>query len=133
MLVMWPPNPAAAAAASPPLQRHAQPQTLRFKVCNGFANQRLAVVYGMLVAAKTGRSPVVPVLIGEGTQNTTQEVREGAQLPAACCLLQLAPLGQSTSHTGSMLTGAWLYKMQRMHAGAAVFVDRCMCARGANP
>ena len=53
---------------------HLQPQTLRFKVCNGFANQRLAVMYGVLLAVKTGRSPVVPVLIGEGTQSTTQEV-----------------------------------------------------------
>jgi hypothetical protein len=43
-------------------------KTLRFAVCNGFANQRLSIVYGILIAAKTRRVPVLPSLIADGRQ-----------------------------------------------------------------
>ncbi|KAG2482987.1 hypothetical protein HYH03_018113 [Edaphochlamys debaryana] len=43
-------------------------KTLRFPVCNGFANQRLSVVYGILIAVRTGRTPVLPVFIRDGIQ-----------------------------------------------------------------
>ncbi|GLC41858.1 hypothetical protein PLESTM_001258700 [Pleodorina starrii] len=49
-------------------------QTLRFKVCNGFANQRLSVVYGVLLALRLGRTPVLPVLMRDGIQRTDATV-----------------------------------------------------------
>ncbi|EFJ43295.1 hypothetical protein VOLCADRAFT_106875 [Volvox carteri f. nagariensis] len=49
-------------------------QTLRFKVCNGFANQRLSIVYGVLLAQRLGRTPVLPVLLRDGIQRTDATV-----------------------------------------------------------
>jgi hypothetical protein len=54
---------AAAAAAAPG-------RTVSFQVCNGFANQRLALVYGLVVAKQLGRAAVLPTLILDGTQLT---------------------------------------------------------------
>lgn len=42
--------------------------TLRFEVCNGFANQRLALVYGILLAHLLGRTAVLPSVLTNGTQ-----------------------------------------------------------------
>ncbi len=49
-------------------------QTLRFPVCNGFANQRLSVVYGVLLAYRLGRTPVLPVLVRNGIQRNDAAV-----------------------------------------------------------
>ncbi|GFR46701.1 hypothetical protein Agub_g8320 [Astrephomene gubernaculifera] len=49
-------------------------QTMRFQVCNGFANQRLSVVYGVLLAHRLGRTPVLPVLMRDGIQRTDATV-----------------------------------------------------------
>jgi len=46
------------------------PRTLHFDVCNGFANQRLALVYGLVAAKRLGRAAVLPNLILDGTQST---------------------------------------------------------------
>ncbi len=44
-------------------------QTLRFPVCNGFTNQRLSLVYGILLARRLNRVPVLPGhLLRDGTQ-----------------------------------------------------------------
>lgn len=67
---------AAAAAGAlggalllPPANR-----TLRFGVCNGYANQRLAVLYGIMLARRLGRSAVLPVLIDNGLQRSDTNV-----------------------------------------------------------
>eukprot|EP00798_Chlamydomonas_sp_ICE-L_P015288 gene15288-21372_t len=52
-------------------------RTLRFKVCNGYANQRLSLVYGVLLAIKTGRSPVLPFMVADGTQMNMATVLAG--------------------------------------------------------
>ena len=55
-------------------------KTLRFQVCNGFANQRLSILYGMLLGIKLGRTVVLPTLVSEGTQhNTDFQVLAGPQ------------------------------------------------------
>lgn len=41
-------------------------QTLSFKVCNGFTNQRLAIFYGAVLAKESGRSLVLPDLQRHG-------------------------------------------------------------------
>ncbi|KAI8477207.1 MAG: hypothetical protein J3K34DRAFT_381683 [Monoraphidium minutum] len=56
--------PLPAAAGAPPHQ------TLSFQVCNGFANQRLALIYGLVIAKQLGRAAVLPTLILDGTQLT---------------------------------------------------------------
>ncbi len=56
-------------SAMPPVN-----QTLRFTVCNGFANQRLSVVYGMMLAKRLNRSVVLPELLTDGLQRTTADV-----------------------------------------------------------
>lgn len=53
-------------------------RTLQFKVCNGFTNQRLSLVYGILLAVKTGRSPVLPCLLSNGMQLTAATISTGA-------------------------------------------------------
>lgn len=53
------------------------PRCLRFHVCNGFTNQRLALVYGFTLAAVTKRAVFLPVLISDGTQAS-----DGAQVVA---------------------------------------------------
>ncbi|KAG2487834.1 hypothetical protein HYH03_013551 [Edaphochlamys debaryana] len=49
-------------------------RTLRFEVCNGFANQRLSVVYGIMLAVRLNRVPVLPVLVRDGIQRTDAAV-----------------------------------------------------------
>jgi hypothetical protein len=63
-------------APTVPLQQAqiSQQRTLRFQVCNGFANQRLAVLYGVLIAHNTRRAVVLPSLIRSGLQKTTTQV-----------------------------------------------------------
>lgn len=64
------------------LQTTAHPErSLRFQVCNGFANQRLAIMYAALIAKKTDRTLVLPQLIGTGTQlgeASSQETEENS-------------------------------------------------------
>ena len=43
-------------------------RTLSFQVCNGFANQRLALAYGLAIARRLGRAAVLPDLLLDGTQ-----------------------------------------------------------------
>ncbi|PSC70561.1 Glycosyl transferase family 8 [Micractinium conductrix] len=50
--------------------------TLSFQVCNGFANQRVAVLSGVLIAAQLNRTVVLPRLLLNGTQPTAAEVNE---------------------------------------------------------
>jgi hypothetical protein len=45
-----------------------QQPTISFNVCNGFTNQRLSIVYGMLIARETNRLVVLPSLIKNGMQ-----------------------------------------------------------------
>jgi len=52
-----------------------QQRTLRFIVCNGFGNQRLAILYAAILAKETNRALVLPQLIGDGTQRTPGENR----------------------------------------------------------
>jgi hypothetical protein len=51
----------------------ARPRTLAFQVCNGFANQRLALLYGLIIAKQLGRAVVLPTLITDGTQFTAAD------------------------------------------------------------
>lgn len=51
-----------------------QARTLRFEVCNGFANQRLALVYGILLAHLLGRAAVLPSVLTNGTQASDEWV-----------------------------------------------------------
>ncbi|KAG2436256.1 hypothetical protein HXX76_006567 [Chlamydomonas incerta] len=65
---------AAAGAMGGPLPLAPANRTLRFGVCNGHANQRLAVLYGMMLARRLGRSAVLPVLIDDGLQRSDTNV-----------------------------------------------------------
>lgn len=49
-----------------------------FKVCNGFTNQRLAIVYGMLIARETGRVVVLPDLLKDGKQSDIAQILASA-------------------------------------------------------
>ncbi|GFR49842.1 hypothetical protein Agub_g11783, partial [Astrephomene gubernaculifera] len=49
-------------------------RTIRFQVCNGFANQRLSIMYGILLARRLNRSAVLPVLIDNGLQRSDAAV-----------------------------------------------------------
>jgi hypothetical protein len=46
---------------------------LRYDVCNGFANQRLSLLYGAIAAIISDRNPLLPMLVGEG--DVPQEAR----------------------------------------------------------
>ncbi|PNH02132.1 hypothetical protein TSOC_011920 [Tetrabaena socialis] len=59
---------AAAAARAAVGELPSANRTLRFQVCNGFTNQRLAVMYGVMLAKRLGRTAVVPALIDDGVQ-----------------------------------------------------------------
>jgi hypothetical protein len=61
---------AGAAAAGAGAAPAAPPRTLSFQVCNGFANQRLSLVYGLVIAKQLGRAAVLPALLTDGTQLT---------------------------------------------------------------
>ncbi len=43
-------------------------------MCNGFTNQRLAIVYGALLARRTSRAIVLPDLIDNGLQRSDAAV-----------------------------------------------------------
>ncbi len=45
-------------------------RTLRFDVCNGFANQRIAIAYGVVMAHHLGRAAVLPDILMNGTQGS---------------------------------------------------------------
>jgi len=47
--------------------------SLSFHVCNGFANQRLSIIYAAIVAKETGRSLYLPRLLLDGTQHDTSK------------------------------------------------------------
>ena len=46
---------------------------LSFQVCNGFANQRLSILYAAIIAKETGRSLYLPLLLLNGTQHDTSQ------------------------------------------------------------
>lgn len=45
-----------------------QSRVLSFPVCNGLANQRLSFIYGLVFARMTGRDPILPEFLADGTQ-----------------------------------------------------------------
>lgn len=51
-------------------------RTLSFSVCNGFANQRVAILSAIAVALETQRALVLPNLLLDGTQYTADEINE---------------------------------------------------------
>ena len=48
-------------------------RSLSFHVCNGFANQRLSIVYAAIIAKETRRSLCLPRLLLDGTQDDTSK------------------------------------------------------------
>jgi len=46
---------------------------LSFQVCNGFANQRLSIIYAAIIAKETNRSLHLPRLLLDGTQEDTSK------------------------------------------------------------
>ncbi|KAG2499755.1 hypothetical protein HYH03_002687 [Edaphochlamys debaryana] len=76
---------AALAEFQPDVPLASPDRTLRFSVCNGFANQRIAVLYGSVLAQRLGRSLVLPVLIDNGLQRSDANVNsnEHNQVPFA--------------------------------------------------
>ena len=56
----------ASAAAALPLVLPRK--TLAFQTCNGFANQRLALLYGFVLAKVSDRAVFLPDLVADGTQ-----------------------------------------------------------------
>ncbi|GIL81750.1 hypothetical protein Vretimale_1367 [Volvox reticuliferus] len=65
---------AAEAVGDSSAQLQPQSRTLRFQVCNGFANQRLSIIYGALLAVRLDRTAVLPVLIDNGLQRTDNTI-----------------------------------------------------------
>lgn len=53
----------------------ASPCTLKFETCNGYGNQRLSLVYGILLAHATGRAAVAPDFLLDGTQTARNNMR----------------------------------------------------------
>ncbi len=51
-------------------QGHYQARTFRFDLCNGFANQRVALAYGIVMAHWLGRAAVLPEVLLNGTQGS---------------------------------------------------------------
>ena len=45
-------------------------RTFRYDVCNGFANQRIAIAYGVVMAHYLGRAAVLPDILMNGTQGS---------------------------------------------------------------
>jgi len=69
-------EPVRAAAESDDLINHAALSRrgfLSFQVCNGFANQRLSIIYAAIIAKETGRSLYLPRLLLDGTQHDTSK------------------------------------------------------------
>ncbi|KAL6753995.1 hypothetical protein V8C86DRAFT_404853 [Haematococcus lacustris] len=75
--------------------------TLQIQVCNGFTNQRLSLVYGALLARKTGRALVLPPLLADGTQMTGQQIHasSASSIPLTT-LYQLEPLSAALKAVG---------------------------------
>jgi hypothetical protein len=57
-------------------------KTLRFDVCNGFTNQRLSLMYGVVAAVRSGRAVVVPRVVTDGRTGSEggSEKREFADM-----------------------------------------------------
>ncbi|KAI7840392.1 hypothetical protein COHA_005893 [Chlorella ohadii] len=76
-------QPQPEALRQPAVEEAGQPATgtLSFLVCNGFANQRIAVLSGIVLAAELNRTLVMPHLLLDGMQQASAEVNEetGAQ------------------------------------------------------
>lgn len=54
-----------------PRSEHASlSHTLQFELCNGFANQRIALASGIVIAHLLGRSAILPDAVANGTQAT---------------------------------------------------------------
>lgn len=53
-----------------------QVRTLRFQTCNGFANQRLSLAYGVILAKLTNRVPVLPDFLLNGLQRSDKWVTD---------------------------------------------------------
>ncbi|KAI7840394.1 hypothetical protein COHA_005895 [Chlorella ohadii] len=62
-------------------ERTPAPASLSVLVCNGFANQRIAILSGVVLAAELNRTLVLPHLLLDGTQRSNEAVNEdtGAQ------------------------------------------------------
>jgi hypothetical protein len=61
-------------------------RTLRFVTCNGFANQRLSLAYGIILAKVTNRVPVLPDFLLNGRQSSDAWITDlgsNASLPMA--------------------------------------------------
>lgn len=56
--------------ASPQSELELPARTLRFELCNGFANQRIALATGIVLARLLDRSAVLPEAVANGTQAT---------------------------------------------------------------
>jgi hypothetical protein len=67
-------NLCIAGSARSVQQVGGQSRILRFSVCNGYTNQRLALIYGFLVAHLSERDVILPRLIRDGTQMSTEIV-----------------------------------------------------------
>jgi hypothetical protein len=63
------PPPPPFPASMPPANR-----TLRFDVCNGFANQRLSLLYAVLYTVRLQRALVLPVLVENGLQRSDANI-----------------------------------------------------------
>ena len=75
-------------------------RTLRYDVCNGFANQRIAIAYGVVMAHYLGRAAILPDILMNGTQGSDDWTlgSENSTLPLSimydsqvrsCCLIGL--------------------------------------------
>ncbi|GBF98874.1 hypothetical protein Rsub_11478 [Raphidocelis subcapitata] len=62
-------------------------RTLSFEVCNGFANQRLALIYGLVIAKQLGRAAELPALLLDGTQTSARD-RLAADAPAGAAAFE---------------------------------------------
>ena len=67
--------PCSAARALQADGNTASPCTLKFDTCNGYGNQRLSLVYGLLLAHATGRAAVAPDFLLDGTQTARNNMR----------------------------------------------------------
>eukprot|EP00798_Chlamydomonas_sp_ICE-L_P004103 gene4103-14204_t len=55
--------------------------TLQFEVCNGMSNQRLSVLYGIIIATELGRVPVIPGFLLSGVQWTAANTLSNDSVP----------------------------------------------------
>jgi len=104
-----PPNEQAFSTAAP----HAP--LLSFTACNGLANQRLSLVYGLVLARLTGRAALLPDLVADGTQDAA--VGYPTVVPAR----------------GAALPFEGFYDLAALRAAAAKHGVRVFGARAAHP